>query len=67
MSCVVCDLVGQDGSTPLLAAVAGSHDSIVKALLAVHANVNAATKVRESSGRGSWEQRRADGAVGCAV
>jgi hypothetical protein len=47
--CVVCWCVyhwlGQDGSTPLLAAVAGSHDSIVKALLDAHVDVNAATKV----------------------
>jgi hypothetical protein len=35
----------QDGSTPLLAAVAGSHDSIVKALLDAHADVNAVAKV----------------------
>ena len=43
--CDVCVLLGQGGSTPLLVAVAGSHDTIVKALLAAQANVNAATTV----------------------
>ena len=38
-------LCGQDGSTPLLVAVAGSHDTIVKGLLEKHADVNAMTKV----------------------
>ena len=37
--------LGQDGSTPLLAAVAGSHDTIVKGLLEKHADVNAMSKV----------------------
>ncbi len=37
--------VSQDGSTPLLAAVKGSHDTIVKLLLAGGADVNAATTV----------------------
>ena len=37
--------MGQDGSTPLLAAVAGSHDTIVKGLLEKHADVNAMSKV----------------------
>ena len=36
----------QDGSTPLLVASRGSHDTIVKALLAVHADPNAALPVR---------------------
>jgi hypothetical protein len=38
-------LLSQDGSTPLLAAVKGSHDTIVKLLLAGGADVNAATTV----------------------
>ena len=37
--------MGQDGSTPLLVAVKGSYDSIVKALLEAHANVNMGTAV----------------------
>ena len=39
----VCGL--QTGSTPLLVAVQGSHDTIVKALLARRADVNAAMAV----------------------
>ncbi len=44
-------LVSQNGSPPLLAAVKGSHDSIVKGLLAVSANVNAAANVKSFSPR----------------
>ena len=42
---VMAVCLGQDGSTPLLAAVAGSHDTIVKGLLEKHADVNAMSKV----------------------
>ena len=39
--------VSQDGTTPLLAAVKGSYDTIVKELLAGGANVNMASTVRK--------------------
>ena len=46
---LLISLCVQDGSSPLLAAVKGSHDSIVKALLSVDGvDVNAATTVRVS-------------------
>jgi hypothetical protein len=39
---------GQDGTTPLLAAVKGSHDASVKALLEARADVNTVSLVRAS-------------------
>ena len=42
---LVAGMVVQDGSTPLLAAVKGSYDSAVKALLEAHADVNMCTPV----------------------
>ncbi len=40
---VACDV--QDGTTPLFVAVRGSHDTIVKALVAAGANPNSANSV----------------------